>query len=111
VKTILAVIRPQKLNAVRESLQQVEVTRMTVADALGYADVPKPGEEHLQWNLAQRVVVTIVVNDDFLERTLSMVTQAARTGTHGEPGDGKILVLPHLETIQIDSGARGPGAV
>jgi nitrogen regulatory protein P-II 1 len=84
---------------------------MTVADALGYAEIPKSGEESQPWDLAQRVVMKIVVNDDFLEKTLHMVTQTARTGTGGSPGDGKILVLPHLETIQIDSGSRGPGAV
>ncbi len=61
--------------------------------------------------LLRKIALEIVVNDDFLERTLETVTQAARTGPEGTIGDGKIFVLPALEAIQINDGSRGKGAV
>ncbi|MFH1923295.1 MAG: P-II family nitrogen regulator, partial [Planctomycetota bacterium] len=53
----------------------------------------------------------IVVNDDFLERTVETIANAARTGREGSIGDGKIFVLPAEEAIQISDASQGPGAV
>ena len=61
--------------------------------------------------LLRKIVLEIVVNDDFLDRTLETITNTARTGAEGTIGDGKIFVLPTDQAIQIDDGARGPGAV
>ena len=52
----------------------------------------------------------IVVNDDFLERTIDTITDVARTGPEGTIGDGKIFVLPADESISL-AGVRGPEAV
>ena len=108
MKRILAFIRPKKWTAVREALSQVAVERMTVGDVLGFAD-QTPGKIPVE--LAQYVLVMIVVNDDFLERTIEVIEKIARTGSHGMPGDGKIFVLPAEDAIQIKSGLRGKGAV
>ena len=61
--------------------------------------------------LLRKIALEIVVNDDFLDRTVEAITQAARTGREGAIGDGKIFVLPAAGAVQIDDGARGPGAV
>jgi len=53
----------------------------------------------------------IVVNDDFLDRTIEAISTAARTGPGGEIGDGKILVVPVDEVVRISETTRGPGAV
>ncbi len=115
MKLILAVIQPTKLNAVREALESTEVLRMTVSDAQGFgqqrgqADMYR-GREY-ESTLLRKIGLEIAVNDDFVERTLQAVANAARTGTEGTIGDGKVFVFPVEETIQISDGSRGPGAV
>ncbi len=69
------------------------------------------GGVNIKPHLMQKVVLEIVVNDDFLERTIHTIVHAARTGPQGNIGDGKIFVVPVEEAIQIEDGSRGPGAV
>jgi nitrogen regulatory protein PII len=115
MKVVVAIIRPTKLDAVREALQKIEVTRMTICDAQGYGQQRGQTEMYrgreYQTVLLRKVALEIVVNDDFLERTIRTVATAARTGPEGNIGDGKLFVLPAEEAIQINDGARGPGAV
>ena len=109
MKRILAFIRPKKWTAVQEALSQIAVERMTVGDVLGFADHTK--KDGFPIELAQYVLLMIVVNDDFLDRTVEMIEKVARTGTQGAPGDGKIFVLPIDDVIQLSNGLRGKGAV
>jgi nitrogen regulatory protein P-II 1 len=115
VKFVIAVIQPTKLKAVREALEKIEVTRMTVCDAQGFGrqrgrKEMYRGHEYTA-TLLRKVALEILVNDDFLERTVETIVNVARTGPEGTIGDGKIFILPALETIQISDGTRGPGAV
>lgn len=115
MRMILAIIQPTKLNAVRDALAAVGVERMTVCDAHGYArqrgqTATYRGVEY-QTNLLRKVMLEIVVNDDFVERTIETLTTVARTGSQGNIGDGKIFLVPMLEAITIDQGRRGPSAV
>ncbi len=115
MKMIIAVIQPTRLEAVHEALVHIGVTRMTVADAQGYArqrgrTSMYRGHEY-KTNLLQKITLEITVNDDFLERTLDTLCKVARTGPEGTIGDGKILVVPMDEAIDISNGGRGPGAV
>lgn len=115
MKLILAVIQPPKLSAVREALAKVEVLRMTVTDAQGFGRQRGRREMYrgseYTTTLLRKVVLEIMVNDDFLDRTIETLINAARTGPEGSIGDGKIVVLPAVEAIQIDDGRHGPGAV
>ena len=109
---IVAFIRPKKWTAVQEALEQIEVERMTVADALGFADnTPSPETKGFPQKLTQVVWLEIIVNDDFLERTIEMITRVARTGTEGQSGDGKIFVAPVDNVVRIHDGYSGKGAV
>jgi nitrogen regulatory protein P-II 1 len=115
VKLVIAVIQPTKLNAVREALDKIEVARMTVTDAQGFGrqrgrTEMYRGHEYTT-ELLRKVVLEIVVNEDFLERTINTIISVARTGPEGNIGDGKIFVIPADQAIQIVDGARGPGAV
>jgi len=115
VKLVLAIIQPTKLSAVREALEKVEVARMTVCDAQGFGrqrgrTEMYRGHEYAT-TLLRKVALEIVVNDDFLERTVETIVATARTGPEGTIGDGKIFILPADEAVQIDDAARGPGAV
>lgn len=112
---LLAVIQPNKLQAVREALEKVGVQRMTVVDAQGYGRqkghaLNFRGVEY-RVHLLRKVMLEIYVNDDFVDRTVDTITSIARTGSEGSVGDGKIFVLPGIEAITIDDGLRGPGAV
>jgi nitrogen regulatory protein P-II 1 len=112
---IIAIIQPTKLYSVREALVRIGVTRMTVADSQGYGRQRGQtqmyrGREY-STNLLRKVALEIVVNDDFLERTVETIQNVARTGPEGTIGDGKIFVLPVERTVQLGGVAEGPGAV
>ncbi len=115
MKMVIAIIQPHKLQAVREALAKIEVERMTICDAQGYArqrgqTAVYRGVEYKS-KLLRKTVLEIVVNDDFLERTIDTILNVAVTGPTGNIGDGKIFVLPVDDAIQIDNGRRGKEAV
>lgn len=115
MKLLVAIIQPTKLKAVEEALRRIGVSRLTVADAMGYArqrgqDETYRGSEY-KINLLRKVALEIAVNDDFVERTIDCLLQVARTGGGGTIGDGKIFVLPMEQAIQVSDGTEGPGAI
>ena len=115
MKLVYAIIQPPKLRAVQEALQKIGVERMTVCDAQGYGrqkgqTAMYRGVEY-KTNLLRKVALEILVNDDFLERTVDTIMNVARTGSEGNIGDGKIFVIPAVETYQIGGATRGPEAV
>jgi nitrogen regulatory protein PII len=115
VKLVVAIIQPTKLKSVQEALAKVGVERMTVCDAQGYGrqrgqTAMYRGVEY-KTNLLRKIAIEIVVNDDFLDRTIDTIESVARTGPDGNIGDGKIFVLPVLETYRIGGLVLGPEAV
>jgi nitrogen regulatory protein P-II 2 len=115
MRMIVAIIQPTKLSAVREALAKVGVTRMTVCDAQGFGRQRGQtqiyrGNEY-KTNLLRKIALEIVVNEDFLERTIDTLLGVARTGPEGVIGDGKILVLPAEQALDISQGIEGPEAV
>lgn len=115
MKLIVAVIQPTKLQAVQEVLNQMNVQRMTLLDAQEAADFDHPlmlyHGGRLQAKLLRKVVLQIVVNDDFLERTLTAIQQTAQTQYQSTSDDGVILVLPVDAAYQFHPLTQGPGAV
>lgn len=115
MKMIFAVIQPTKLDAVQPALAKLDVTRMTVCDAMGYARQRGQLETYrgheYQTNLLRKIALEIAVNDDFLERTTDCLVEVARTSAEGHIGDGKIFVVPMEQAIQISDGYRGKGAI
>jgi nitrogen regulatory protein P-II 1 len=111
----IAVIQPPTVSAAREPLAKSPVTRMTVCDAQGFGrqrgqtEYYRGNEYHT--NLLRKVALEIIVNDDFVERTVETLTSVARTGPEGTIGDGKIFVFPVADAIDIASHVRGPEAV
>jgi nitrogen regulatory protein P-II 1 len=112
---VIAIIQPTKLKAVHEALRKIEVMRLTVCDAQGFGRQHGRTEMYrgheYKTTLLRKIALEILVNDDFLERTLETIASVARTGPEGNIGDGKIFVVPAEESIQINDGAHGPGAV
>lgn len=115
MKLVVAIIQPTKLKAVQEALANVGVERMTVCDAQGYARQRGQTEFYrgveYKSQLLRKVALEITVNDDFLDRTVDMITTVARTGPEGNIGDGKIFVLPCDDAVAIGGEIRGPEAV
>jgi nitrogen regulatory protein P-II 2 len=115
MRMVVAIIQPTKFSAVREALAKIGVTKMTVCDAHGYGRQRGQTEYYrgneYRTNLLRKVALEIMVNDDFLERTVETLSNVARTGPEGNIGDGKIFVLPAAEVIDIAGASRGQGAV
>jgi len=115
MKLVIAVIQPPKLNAVREALEKIEVFRMTVCDGQGFSRQSGRTEmyrgQEPRPELLRKIVLEIVVNDDFLDRTIETICRVARTGPEGTVGDGSIFVVPQDDIVMISDGSRGPGAV
>jgi nitrogen regulatory protein P-II 1 len=113
MKLVEAIVQPYRLTAVLTALERVSVERLTVLDGFSYRDADAdptaivPSDVHVLRN----VIIQVVVNDDFLERTVAAIEESARSGPTGRDGDGKILVVPVHETIQLGGADRGPGAV
>ncbi len=115
MKLIIALIQPGKLKAVQEALAKVGVERVSVCDATGFARQRGQTETYrgieYQTNLIRKIELEIAVNDDFVERTIEVLTNTGRSGSEGNIGDGKIFVLPVDNVIQIGGTARGKEAV
>jgi nitrogen regulatory protein P-II 1 len=115
MKMVIAVIQPTKLDAVHQALDRLDVSRMTVCDAQGYARQRGQLETYrgheYKTNLLRKVALEIAVNDDFVDRTVECLEEVARTTAEGHIGDGKVFVVPMEEAIQISDGYRGQGAI
>jgi nitrogen regulatory protein P-II 2 len=115
VKLILAIIKPERLEAVKEALNGVEVFRLTVVDVQGFGRQKGQSEVYrgheLTVNMLRKVQLQIAVNEDFVEPTVNAVIAAARTGAEGRIGDGKIFILPLEDCVRIRTGERGPEAI
>jgi nitrogen regulatory protein P-II 1 len=112
MKKIEAVIKPFKLDEVKEALQDMGVQGMTVLEAKGYGRQKGHtelyrGAEYVV-DFLPKIKVEVVVEDSQLEPALEAITRAARTG---RIGDGKIFVSEITEVIRIRTGESGPAAV
>ena len=111
MKLIIAIIQPNKLEHVKQSLSEVEVFRLTVLDVQGFGRQRGHAETYrgheIGVNLLRKVQLQIAVNDDFVEPTIAAIVKGGRSGEQGEIGDGKIFVLPMDECVRIRTGERG----
>jgi len=115
MKLIIAIIQPNRLEAVKQALADVEVFRLTVMDVQGFGRQKGHSElyrgHEVTVNLVRKVQLTIAVNDNFLQPTVDAIIKGARSGPTGEVGDGKIFVLPLEDCIRIRTGERGGEAI
>ena len=115
MKLIIAIIQPQKLEAVKAALTEVEVFRLTVMDVQGFGRQKGHTEVYrgheFTVNLLRKVQLQIAVNDEFVDRAVNAIIKGGRTEPNGEVGDGKIFVLPLDDCIRIRTGERGGEAI
>jgi len=112
MKLIIAYIKPERLNAVKQELYAREVYKMSVTNALGCGQQKGYAESYRgvisQVTLLKKVRISIAVNDNFVETTIDGIIAGARTG---KIGDGKIFVLPMEQCIRIRTGETGSDAI
>ena len=115
MKLIMAIIKPFKLDDVREALTPLGVQGLTVSEVKGFGRQKGQSEVYrgheLTVNLLRKVQLQIAVNEDFVEPTVNAIMEAGRTGPEGRIGDGKIFILPLEDCIRIRTGERGPEAI
>ena len=115
MKMIVAVIRPEKLEAVQLALNERDVYLMTVTDVRGcgrqrgFTEVYRGSEFVVR--LLPKLKLEIAVNDAFVEATVEAIVHAARSGDTGQIGDGKIFILPIDDAVRIRTGERGGQAI
>lgn len=112
MKKIECVIRPIKIDEVKEALNSLGVIGMTVTDVRGYGRQRGRAEKYrgntYVVNLLPKVKIEMVVPDDRAEEVVEFVLEAARTG---EIGDGKIFVSDVELAVRIRTGERGESAI
>jgi len=112
MKKIEAIIKPFKLDDVREALSEIGVTGMTVTEVKGFGRQKGHtelyrGAEYVV-DFLPKVKLELVVKEDQLERSIEAISNAARTG---KIGDGKIFVYAVEQVIRIRTGETGPEAI
>jgi nitrogen regulatory protein P-II 1 len=112
MKKIEAIIKPFRLDDVKDALKEVGVQGMTALEVKGFGR-QKGHTEHYRGaeytvDFVPKVKVEVVVSDEMAARTVEAIERAAKTG---KIGDGKIFVLPVEETVRIRTGERGEGAL
>ena len=112
MKMVIAVIKPDRLEAVKQELYKADVNLITVSEVLGHGRQMGVTEVYRgvreMGNLLRKIQLVIAVNDNFVEPTIKAIIKGGKTG---EIGDGKIFVLPLEECIRIRTEERGGTAI
>ncbi|NWG72043.1 MAG: P-II family nitrogen regulator [Parvularculaceae bacterium] len=112
MKFIVAVIKPQKLDAVRDALNALGVSGMTVSDVKGYGR--QKGHKEIyrgaeyQVDFIPKVRIEVAIADDQAQAALTAIRDAARTGAIG---DGKIFMVDLVEAVRVRTGETGQDAL
>jgi nitrogen regulatory protein P-II 1 len=112
MKKVEAIIKPFKLDDVKDALNEVGVHGMTAVEVKGYGrqrghtELYK-GAEYVV-DFLPKVKVEVVVDDDMVAKVVDAIERAARSG---KIGDGKIFVIPVDEVVRIRTGERGSDAL
>jgi len=112
MKRIEAIIKPFKLEDVKDELNRIGIKGITVMEVKGFGRQKGHtelyrGAEYLV-DFLPKIKLEIVVAEELVEQVIEVIEETARTG---KIGDGKIFVTPVEEVIRIRTGERGPGAI
>ena len=112
MKLVVAIIKPFKLDGVREALTELGVQGLTVSEVKGFGrqkgqtEIYRGAEYAV--NFLPKVKIEVVVGDDMLDRVVEAIQAAANTG---KIGDGKIFVMDVFEIVRIRTGETGADAL
>jgi nitrogen regulatory protein PII len=107
VKLIKAIVRPNKVDEVKEALAKLSISGMTVTEVRGHGKqkghtAVYRGKEY-NVSLLPKMEVEVVVQDGVVDEAIRAIIQAARTG---EIGDGRVFVIPVQQTYRIRTGEQ-----
>ena len=112
MKLVVAVIKPFKLDDVKEALERIEIKGMTVTEAQGYGRQSGHSEVYrgaeYQVAFVPKVKIEIAVDDAMVDEVVDAVVASAQTG---KIGDGKIWVIPIEELVRVRTNERGTDAL
>jgi nitrogen regulatory protein P-II 1 len=112
MKLIEAIIRPEKLEPLKDAFLKAKVNGMNIRQVLGCGNqfgwVAHNRGTSVMMNMIPKIEIKIVVADEKVEETIQLITDVVRTG---EIGDGKIFIKPVEECIRIRTGERGDVAL
>jgi nitrogen regulatory protein PII len=112
MKLVVAIVKPFKVEDVKEALRDVGVAGLTVSEARGFGrqrghtEVYRGAEYQVDFVPKSRIEV--MVDDDQVDGVIDAIVKSARTG---KIGDGKVAVLPLEEVVRIRTGEAGPEAL
>lgn len=112
MKKIEAIIRPGKLEDIKETLNKYSINGLTISQVMG-CGLQKGRKEFIRGtevnlNLLPKIKIEIIAKDGAVEEIIRLITEQARTG---EVGDGKIFVYNIGDVIRIRTGERGENAI
>jgi len=112
MKLVSAIIKPFKLDDVREALSEIGVQGVTVTEVKGFGRQKGHtelyrGAEYVV-DFLPKVKLEVAINDDLTEQVIEAISKAANTG---KIGDGKIFVYPLEQAVRIRTGETGPDAL
>jgi nitrogen regulatory protein P-II 1 len=108
MKKIEAILRPSRLDEVKQALETLGISGMTVSEVKGFGR--QKGHKELYRgaeyvvDFVPKIKLETVVQDDLVAQVLEAIERAARTGTLG---DGKIFVVDVIEAVRVRTGERG----
>lgn len=112
MKEITAIIRPDKLEVVKEALQEIQCNGVTVTEVKGRGRQLGITESYrgrdYKVDLLPKTRLEIIVNDKDVDTVIDTIVKTAQTG---DIGDGKIFIAPVEEVVRIRTGERGEKAV
>jgi len=112
MKKIEAIIKPFKLDDVKEALNEIGIQGMTIVEVKGYGrqkghkEIYR-GAEYVV-DFIPKIKIEIVISADMVDKTVKTIQEAANTG---KIGDGKIFVLPVEEALRVRTGEKGSDAI
>ena len=112
MKLIIAIIKPFKLEEVKEALSEIGIEGMTVTEVKGFGrqkghtEIYRGSEYTVDF--LPKVKIEIALADDLVPKTIEAIVKAAKTG---KIGDGKVFVLPIEDAIRIRTDERGDTAI
>ncbi len=112
MKKIEAIVRPHKMEDVREALHEIGVNGMTITEVKGIGRQKGHTETYrgseYEINFVPKIKLEVVTPDDQAQKVISAIIRTAKTG---EVGDGKIFVSPVEETIRVRTEESGESAL
>lgn len=112
MKKITAIVRPEKLESLKDALFEAKVSGMTISQVQGCGSQHGWKEYYrgteVMLNMIPKVKFELVVDDDKVDDLVELIRTTARTG---EVGDGKIFIFPVDEVVRIRTGEKGDDAV